>query len=156
MSRINAIARGTLVGAMALLACSDDSTAPHIAPQTVVTSHAPVEVPLNVQFNDINFCTGQIVTYTMTGTARVQQQGDRYLLVARGTVVTSDGFAGTFNRTFIIKGDQVTHLRFHDMETSSATGQRQVFSVGMYHLTAVNGEPIVEFEQFGGGGCPGG
>jgi hypothetical protein len=116
-------------------------------------SQAPVEVSLYEQFDDINFCGGQIVTYTFEGTARVQQQGDRYLLVAQGTVTTSDGFTGTFNRQFIIKGDQVVHLRFHDIELNSATGERQIFALGMYHYTTVDGQTVVGFEKYGGTLC---
>lgn len=137
-----------------LLACGDAPTAPTARPGPVASS-APVESPLFVQFDDWNICTQQIVTYTFSGTARIQEQDGRYLLVARGTVTTSDGFSGIFNRTFVFIGDRVAHMRFHDLEVSSDTGQRQIFSVGFYHMTAPDGQPVVEFEQFGAFTCAG-
>ena len=115
---------------------------------------APVQVPLFEEFQDLNPCTGQVVTYTLTGTARIQESGDRFILVARGSAVTSDGFVGSFNRQFVIIGDRVTHLRFHDMEVSSE-GQRIVFGVGLVHQTSVNGQPVVSFEHFSGVRCVG-
>jgi hypothetical protein len=147
------LASPALALAVLLSACSD---APAITSPEPEFSNAPVESPLHVQFNDINFCGGQIVTYTMDGTVWVQEFGDHYLLVGRGTVTTSDGFTGTFNRTFVFQGDRVTVLRFHDMEVNSATGQRQVFSMGMYLTIKPDGQvAVVDAEKYGGGGCPG-
>ena len=125
-------------------------TAPHLAVQA---SAAPEEVPFFEQFDGDN--CGEFVTFTFTGTARIQQQGDRYLLVARGTVTTSNGFSGTFNRQYVFKGDRVAILRFHDMEVSSDTGQRVVFSMGMYLYSLADGTHVVDFEKYGGGVCLG-
>lgn len=137
-------------------ACSNDVNGPNAGRRRpAVVSAAPAVVPMFEQFNDMNFCTGNVVTYTFTGTARIQERGDVFILVASGTVTTSDGFAGSFNRQFIFKGDQVAHLRFHDIEINAETGQRQIFSMGMYHTTAPDGTPVVGFEKYGATKCSG-
>jgi hypothetical protein len=132
-------------------ACNDAPTAPELP--ALQASAAPVEIPLFAQFQDYN--CGVLTLFTFSGTARVQQQGDRYLLVARGSVTTDTGFSGTFNRQFIIKGDQVAVLRFHDMEVNDATGQRTVFSMGMYLYAAADGIHVVDYELYGGFACVG-
>lgn len=117
------------------------------------SSQVPTEVPLYEQFNDINPCTGSITTYTFTGTARVQAFDDHVVLVGRGSVVTTDGFSGGFNRTFVFQGDRMVHLRFHDVEISADGTQKIVFAVGLFHETSVNGEPVVSFTHFSGPRC---
>lgn len=141
----------------ALMGCDSVPTGPLQSPETAYAdaSRAPVQVPLFEEFQDLNPCTGQVVTYTFTGTARIQESGDHFILVARGSVVTSDGFTGRFNRQFVIIGDRVTHLRFHDMEVNSETGQRIVFGVGLSHETSVQDQPVVSFEHFSGLRCVG-
>jgi hypothetical protein len=115
----------------------------------------PAEVPLFEEFQDINPCTGQVITYTFTGSARIQESAGHFILVAKGSVTTSDGFGGSFNRQFVIIDDRVTHLRFHDMEVNSATGERIIFGVGLFHETSARGEPVVSFEHFSGVRCAG-
>jgi hypothetical protein len=138
--------------ALAVLACDSSPLTP--VASSVSSRQAPAEEPFTEVFEDVNPCTGNVVTYTFSGTARVRESGDDLFLVAKGTVVTSDGFTGSFNRQFIIN-DNVTHLRFHDMEASSQTGQRIIFGVGLFHETTVNGESVVSFEQFSGARCVG-
>ena len=143
--------------ASAGIACESTTLSPQqpSAPLYANTGHAPIEVPLLEQFDDLNPCTGQVVTFTFTGVARIQQFDDHFVLVARGSVATSDGFSGSFNRQFVFQGDRVTHLRFHDMEVRHATGQRIRFGVGMFHETSVQGQPVVSFTHFSGARCVG-
>jgi hypothetical protein len=126
-----------------------------LSPGGPASSRVPVQVPMGEQFVDLNPCTGNLTTYTFSGTARVQAFADHYLLVASGTVHTDDGFSGSFNRQFVYQGDQVTHLRFHDSEIADAGGQRIMFGVGLFHETSPNGDPVVSFEQFSGLRCVG-
>jgi hypothetical protein len=120
----------------------------------VNASQAPASEPLFEQFQDVNPCTGQVVTYTFTGTARVRDTGAQFLLVASGTVGTSDGYTGSFNRQFVIT-EQVAHFRFHDSEVSDATGQRILFGVGLAHEATVDGNTVTSFEHFSGLRCVG-
>ena len=141
---------GTCALVVSVVGCDQAPVAPEITPQA---SAAPEEVPFFEQFDGDN--CGEFVTFTFEGTARIQQQGDRYLLVARGTVTTSNGFTGTFNRQYIFKDDRVAILRFHDMEVKSETGQRVVFSMGMYLYSLADGTHVVDFEKYGGFTCVG-
>jgi len=132
-----------------ILGCESSPTHPA---SVVSTVNAPVEEPFTEVFTDVNPCTGNVITYTLAGTARVRRSGDDIsFLVAKGTVVTSDGFSGNFNRQFIIN-DRVTHLRFHDMEVSNQTGQRIIFGVGLLHETKANS---LSFVHFSGARCVG-
>jgi hypothetical protein len=149
-----------LLAALVLMTGCDDpiqpeQRAPAALPVPTAASGAPSEVPFFEEFQDINPCTGQVVTYTFTGSARIRESADHFILVAKGSVVTSDGFSGSFNRQFVFIGDRVTHLRFHDMEVNSATGQRIIFGVGLFHETSPQGQPVVSFEHFSGLRCVG-
>jgi hypothetical protein len=116
---------------------------------SVVTFAAPpTSQPLFEQFDDVNPCTDEIITLTFTGTAFVQSSGDHFILRASGTVTTSDGFEGSFNRNFVVIGDRVETLRFHDMELSDGTGQRVIAAVGLVHVTRVDGVPVVDLVKF--------
>jgi len=121
----------------------------------IASAQSPTQVPLFEQFQDLNPCTGAVVTYTFSGTARIIEFDDHFILVAKGSVVTSDGFSGSFNRQFVVQGDQVTVLRFHDMEMSGATGQIIMFGVGLFVQISVQGQPVVSFLQFSGLRCVG-
>jgi hypothetical protein len=114
----------------------------------------PVETPLFEQFQDINPCTGELITLTFTGVAVIHEVGDMFHLRGYGQVITSDGYSGTFNRTFFFKGDQVATLRFHDMEVNSVTGQRVVVSV-IVHMTIVDGIVRSDLTHFSGPRCVG-
>lgn len=140
---------------VALLAC--ETAAPPVEPNPstdISLSAAPASTPFFEEIQDVNPCTGQVITYTFTGTARIRDTGTASLLVASGTVATSDGFSGQFNRQYVIN-EHVTHLRFHDMEVSNATGQRIMFGVGIFHETTADGSVIVSFNQFSGLTCLG-
>lgn len=120
-----------------------------------VAAAKPIEVPLFEELDDINPCTGETITLTFAGTAFIREFDDHFLLVARGTVVTSDGFSGSFNRQLVFHGDRVATLRFHDMEITDETGQRIIFGVGLVHETTVDGETVVSFVHFSGLRCVG-
>ena len=125
-----------------------------LAPATWA-QNGPVETPFTEDFNDLNPCTGETVTYTFSGVARVIERAGNSILVASGTVVTSDGFSGRFNRQQVLIGERVVHMRFHDMEVSNETGERIMFGVGMIHETTVDGDTVVSFLQFSGLRCLG-
>jgi len=158
MSRLSRTLAAAATGiGWAILGCESTPLSPHesSAPLYANTAHSPTEVPLAEQFDDLNPCTGEVATYTFTGTARIQEFDEHFVLVASGSVVTSDGFSGSFNRQFVFNGDRVVHLRFHDMEVRDATGQRIMFGVGLFHETSVQGQPVVSFTQFSGLRCVG-
>ena len=106
---------------------------------------APIFVPILDVFDDINPCTDAVITLTFAGTARIQEFDDYFIFVGKGTVETSDGYSGRFNRQFVFQGDQVAVLRFHDMEVSDETGQRVIFGVGLLVEVSVHGQLVVSF-----------
>ena len=120
-----------------------------------VAAAEPIVVPLVDEFVDVNPCTGETITLTFGGTALIWEFDGHFLLVASGTVVTSDAFSGSFNRQFVFYGDRVSTLRFHDMEVSDETGQRVIFGVGLVHETTVDGETVVSFGHTSGLRCVG-
>lgn len=115
----------------------------------------PASQPLFEQFDDVNPCTDEVITFTLVGTAVVRSSGDHFTLRASGAVTTSDGYEGSFNRNFVVIGDRVETFRFHDMELSSASGERMIFGVGLAHVTRVNGVPVVDMVRFSGARCVG-
>src|SRR2546422_3591316 len=98
----------------------------------IASAQSPTQVPLFEQFQDLNPCMGAVVTYTFSGTARIIKFDDHFILVAKGSVVTSDGFSGSFNRKFVFQGDQETVFRFHALEISAETAQFIWFAVGRF------------------------
>jgi len=158
---------------LALVACESGIVAP-TAPESVPSAGgggAAVESPspqfaassggwesgvIVEEFVAPNSCTGELATFTFTGQMKVEQRGGFYHLIAHGTVETSDGWTGRFNRTFVIIDDKVFVVRFHDMEVQAdPAGPKQVWSVGMGHETLASGETHDYFERYGNSGCRG-
>ncbi len=115
---------------------------------------APVVVPHDVFFFDLNPCTGEWVRYDLTGTERIQAFDDHFISQAKGTIVT-EGFSGRYHWQLVIHGDRVFHASFHDWEVSDETGQRIMFAIGVIHETSVDGQPVVSFVHLSGLRCVG-
>jgi hypothetical protein len=98
---------------------------------------APVVQAFHVVFQDTNPCTGEVATFTFDGTLQVQDFGDHRVVHGSGTVTTSDGYTGMFNRQIVIQGDDVVTRRFFDMEVGP-DHERQLFRA-IFHLTFVDG-----------------
>jgi len=145
--RFRVLATPVLVTALAFTQGCDSRvpTAPIAAPSA---SNAPVEAPILVEIQDINPCTGEDILLTYAGTGTLQEFGDHSVLHVLGTVTTSDGWAGSFNWTFIFQVGQVGHIAAHDVELTDGSHQRMLFAVGVEHVTGVNGEEIVTFVHF--------
>ena len=139
-----------LLTTLAVAACSEENAvAPKIDPQPRLSINAAgsvTEEPFHLFFYDVNPCTGLTESFSFDGTARVQSVGDLTVVHISGTVTTSDGWQGVFNRQFVFKGDQVITARFFDMEVG-ANHERQLFT-GNFHVTVVDGKPVVEFGRF--------
>jgi hypothetical protein len=145
---------GLICLAGAILACDSSGVNQPTSAPAIATARAPVEEPFVETLVDVNPCTGATVTYTFTGTSRLQTTPTGTILVVKGTASTSDGFTGSFNRQFVVN-EHVTHLRFHDTEVSNATGQRIMFAAAVVHETTANGQSIVSFTRFSGLRCVG-
>lgn len=146
--------------ALALSACESAPLGPATEPPALAMSAAAgaatkMEVPVFQEITDTNPCTGEVVTITYSGTGTVRGGGDNLIVQSRGNVTTSDGYAGTFNWTFVFIPEHVTHFRSHDAAVSNETGQRVIFPVGLDHITWKDGEAVVEFTHSSGPRCIG-
>jgi hypothetical protein len=84
---------------------------------------APTEFPILEVFDDVNPCTGEVMTVTFVGTAFVHEHGSRIVVHAARTITTSDGFVGHGTDTFVDNG-QVFKFSQTDILTNAASGQR--------------------------------
>ena len=74
-------------------------------------------------FEDVNPCTGDVMTVTFTGTFFVHEHGSREIVRGERTITTSDGFVGHGTDSFVDNG-QVLMFRQTDIMTNASTGQR--------------------------------
>jgi hypothetical protein len=136
-----------LITPFALAACGIDSpvspTPSRTAAFAVVASsssaQAAVTSPFHLEFDDFNPCTGLLEHFVFDGTQRLLSFGDHSVLHISGTVTTSDGWAGKFNRQLVNQGGVLT-WRFLDFEVGPAN-ERQLFT-GILHGTLVDGEIV--------------
>jgi hypothetical protein len=82
----------------------------------------PTEFPILDVFQDVNPCTGNIMTVTFVGTAFVHSHDSRTVAIAQRTITTSDGFVGHGTDSFVENG-QVLMSRITDIMTN-ASGDR--------------------------------
>jgi hypothetical protein len=83
----------------------------------------PTEFPILDVFEDVNPCTGDVMTVTFTGTFFVHEHGSRAVVRGERTITTSDGFVGHGTDSFVDNG-QVLMFRQTDIMTNASTGQR--------------------------------
>lgn len=150
----------TLVGCESgLTAPTDPAPAPDAAPVGAATASSAGGWESGViveEFVGTNPCTGEMATYTFTGSMKVLERDGFYLLVAHGSATTSDGWSGRFNRTFVIMDETVYVVHFHDVELQDdPSGPKQLWSVGMGHETLAGGVTHDYFERYGASGCVG-
>lgn len=106
MKRILAVLVGLLALAFAAPAAADRPTA----------------FPILDVFQDVNPCTGNVMTVTFVGTASVHFHGSRIVAHAHRTITTSDGFVGRGTDSFVDNG-RVLRASLTDIMTN-ASGDR--------------------------------
>ena len=82
----------------------------------------PTEFPILDVFQDVNPCTGNVMTVTFVGTVSVHFHGSRVVANAHRTITTSDGFVGHGTDSFVDNG-RVLMSRITDIMTN-ASGDR--------------------------------
>lgn len=131
-----------IVTSVALASCGGEPpVGPRSAPAILsIANHsvlsaaqAPVEFPFLLVFEDINPCTGATIVLTFEGTRRVHAFDGHRVVHISGTVTTSDGYVGVFNRQLVFQGGRVENFRFFDMEVGP-DHDRQLFT-GNIHFT---------------------
>ena len=78
---------------------------------------APMEFPILDVFEDVNPCTGDLMTVTFVGTTFIHEHGSRVLGRAERTITTSDGFVGHGTDSFVDNG-QILVFRLTDILTN--------------------------------------
>jgi hypothetical protein len=101
----------------------------------------PTEFPILDVFQDVNPCTGNIMTVTFVGTAFVHEHGSRIVVNAERTITTSDGFSGHGRDTFVDNG-QVLMFRQTDVMANSS-GDR-FLAQGLFVLDLTTGTVRIE------------
>ena len=82
----------------------------------------PTTFPILVDFQEVNPCTGQTVTFMYVGTAFFHFHGSRIVARSERTITTSDGFAGHGTDSFVQNGQVFTSR--HDDVLANASGDR--------------------------------
>jgi hypothetical protein len=139
-----------LITSFATAACNRDSIVGPVSPArpTLTASAAAAAAPdittspFSLEFDDVNPCTGLLEHFDFEGTVRVLTFDDHTVVHIAGTVATSDGWVGKFNRQFVFQANETT-ARFLDMEVGP-THARQLFRA-VFHITVINGEVVTEF-----------
>jgi hypothetical protein len=119
-----------------------------LASAAVLTVFVPTAVadppdtfPLNFSFVDVNPCTGELHTVTVTGTFYVFERGQGISHNFDHTITTSSGFAGA-GIEVSIDHDRIFHIR--DVLSNPVTGQKI-----LAHLLVVHdGSGTVRVESF--------
>jgi hypothetical protein len=89
---------------------------------TPAAADPPMEFPIFDVFEDVNPCTGDVMTVTFTGTFFVHEHDSRVVVRGQRTITTSDGFVGHGTDNFVDNG-QVLMFRQTDIMTN-ASGDR--------------------------------
>ncbi len=82
----------------------------------VEAASGPTAVPIFVQFDDLNPCSGLIHTVTFTGTAWIHEHNGRVVVRSQRTITTSSGFEGRGTDTFVDNGN-IQKVTLNDMLT---------------------------------------
>lgn len=70
-------------------------------------------------FDDVNPCTGEVMTVRFDGVAYIHEHGSRVVVRAERTITTSDGFVGHGTDSFVDNG-QIIKFRQTDIMTNAS------------------------------------
>ena len=107
---------------------------------------APTALPFEFVFDDVNPCTGDIHTVTISGTTYVHEHDGRIVAHSERTITTSPtGFLGHGRDSYVLNG-QVEMFRLTDILTSPSgdrirAGHVIVFDVATGEVKAFAGDP---------------
>lgn len=85
-----------------------------VASGSSLQASAPVPLPFFDQFDDVNPCSGDIQTVTVTGTAYLHPHDGRLVVHVERAISTSAGFEGRGTQTFVDNG-QIIRVALNDM-----------------------------------------
>jgi hypothetical protein len=108
---------GALLGFMTIGGCGDSQEPLEVA--GLEAASAPIVVPLFLQFDDINPCSGLVHTITVTGTARILERDGLLRVQDQKTITTSSGFTGRGTDMFVDNGN-IQRFTLNDMLTNES------------------------------------
>jgi hypothetical protein len=120
----------------------------------VETASAPIEVPIFIQFEGVNPCSGLVHTITITGTARLIEQDGRSVVHLQRTITTSSGFEGRGTETDVVNG-HILKLTLNDMLTNDSDDRIRAHLVLVLDLSTAPPTVRVMKGTFGGVICVG-
>jgi hypothetical protein len=95
-----------VVGLFTIVGCGDEMNPVEVGDNgRFEAASAPVTVPFLIVFEDLNPCSGEVHTVTLSGTERVIEHDGRVVVHGKRTVTTSSGFAGRGTHSFIANGN---------------------------------------------------
>jgi hypothetical protein len=118
-----------VVVALVTVGCGEsvlDTHDPDRSPRVEAAS-APTVVPIFVEFDDVNPCSGLVHTVTITGTARIVEHDGRTVVHSQVTVTTSSGFEGRGTETDVNNGNIQTLTLNHMLTNGSGDRIRAHF-----------------------------
>jgi hypothetical protein len=99
---------GTLAAALTVAGVALTLAAP-------ASADAPTEIPFEFVFDDVNPCTGDMHTVTITGTTSIHNHDGRIVASSQRTITTSPtGFVGHGTDTYVLNS-QVEMFRLADI-----------------------------------------
>ena len=91
---------------------------------------APTEIPFEFVFDDVNPCTGDVHTVTITGTTTVHDHDGRIVAHSERTITTSPtGLVGRGTDTFVLNGRVEMFSQADILTSPSGDRMRAVFVI---------------------------
>ncbi|MFL5496504.1 MAG: hypothetical protein ACJ8DC_19115 [Gemmatimonadales bacterium] len=145
-----------VVAPLVIVGCGESVLDPHDADRSprMEAASAPIEVPIFVQFEDVNPCSGLVITVTFTGTARIVEHNGHVVVHERRTISTSDGFEGRGTDTFVDNGN-IQKFTLNDMLTNESGDRIRAHLLLVIDLSTTPPTVRVMKGTFGGTICVG-
>jgi len=106
-----------VAAALVTVGCGESVLDPQDAGKSprMEAASAPIEVPIFIQFDGVNPCSGLIHTITITGTALIHE----HVAHSQVTITTSSGFVGRGTETDVDNGNIATLTLNHMLTNDS-------------------------------------
>jgi hypothetical protein len=101
---------GGVVAALTIAGCGPEPLGVADPPQAdgstrLQAASAPATVPFIFVFDDLNPCSGEIHTVTISGTERIHEHNGQLVIHGERTITTSSGFVGRGTHSFVANGN---------------------------------------------------
>ena len=129
-----ALLKGAVV-AFTIAGCSEPAMGPWETTDISLAeaASAPVSMPFEFVFDDLNPCSGAIHTVTIRGTERVHVHKGKTVAHGERTINTSSGFAGRGTHTAVVTA-KMFKLTLNDMLTHPSGARIRAHAVIIFDL----------------------